>query len=219
MRLKLIFLIFCFSALVVLCPGNSQAQDMSVFGMRFGQPLTIPECAKKDKYSLDYESFPAHTCYERLMTYERFASEVFKRYDKKHPPPSLPPLGTEEVRINYPYAERPEIANTTVGAILIDSKLEGISFGTRGLADANSVLERLKTKYGTSPTVVATKVQNRLGGSFDAFYAVWAFPDLRVGFHSVSGSLDKGLVIVDTTKGNEWREQRLKQAQKDKNPL
>jgi hypothetical protein len=197
----------------------SLAQDMSVFGMQFGQPLTIPECPTKGSYSIDYELFPSHTCYARLMIYERFGAQAFRQYDKKHPPPVLPPLGTEEVRIEYPLGEMPEISNTTVAAILIDAKLEGISFGTRGIANADSVLAKLKAKYGQTPTLVNSKVQNRLGASFDAFYAVWISPDLRVGFHSVSETIDSGLVIIDTRKGNEWREQRLKESSKDKRRL
>ncbi len=220
MSLKLVFsTAFSLIALMLLSCAIATAQDMSVFGMRFGEPLTIPECPTKGKYSIDYESFPSHTCYERLMVYKRFGTEAFRQYDKKHPPPTLPPLGTEEVRINYPLGEMPEISNTTVGAILIDARLVGISFGTRGIADANSVLERLKAKYGPSPTLVSTKVQNRLGASFDAFYALWIFPDLQVAFHSVSETVDTGLVIIDTKKGSDWREQRLKEAAKDKRPL
>jgi hypothetical protein len=216
---KLLFPNACFLVLVTLifC-ANATAQDMSVFGMRFGQSLSIPECPTEG-YSIDYELFPNHVCYARLMIYERFGAEVFKRYDKKHPPPTLPPLGTEEVRISYPILDRPEISNTTVAAILIDGRLEGISFGTRGIADADSILEKLKAKYGASPTIVSAKVQNRLGASFNTFYALWIFPDLRVGFHSVSDTLDAGLVIIDTKKGNEWREQRLKETSKDKRPL
>src|SRR5882724_1724465 len=179
------------SLIMVLC-ATATAQDMTVFGMRFGQPLAIPECLTKGSYSIDYEPFPNQTCYERLIVYELFSAQLHKRYDKKHPPPALPPLGTEEVRIHYPVLERPEISNTTLGAILIDARLEGITFGTRGTADADSVLEKLKAKYGTSPTLISNTVQNRLGASFDAFYALWIFPDLRVGFHSVSDTLDRG---------------------------
>ena len=106
-----------------------------------------------------------------------------------------------------------------VNNVLIDTKLQGVSFGTRGIDDADAVLDRLKTKYGTPQSVVSEKVQNRLGASFDSFYALWVFSDLRVAFHSVSDSLEKGLVIIDTKKGNEWREQRLKDASKHKRPL
>jgi hypothetical protein len=220
MRIKILSITLCLIAqLIVPCAAVSVPQDTTIFGMQFGQPLTIPECPTKSKYSIAYESFPNHTCYERLIIYERFAGQVYKEYDKKHLPPTLPPVGTEEVRINYPFSERPEITNTTVGAILIDAKLEGISFGTRGIVDASSVLDRLKVKYGPSPTIVNTKVQNRVGASFDAFYALWIFPTLRVGFHSVSDTVDRGTVVIDTDKGNEWREKRLKEKLKDKHPL
>jgi hypothetical protein len=198
------------------CAGMTVPQDMTIFGMEFGQPLTIPECPTKGAYSMEYELFANHTCYERLNRYKRLGVSMFQQYDKKHLPPKLPPLSTEEVRINYPFSERPEITNTTVGAILIDAKLEGISFGTRGIVDADAVLDRLKVKYGPSPTIVNTKVQNRLGASFDAFYAVWILPNLRVGFRSVSESIDRGLVVIDTVKGDEWREKQLKE---NKHPL
>lgn len=223
MSLDIMFVTLCLIAqLVEPCAAITVApgQDMTaIFGMQFGQPLTIPECPTEGKYSIEYKSFVNYICYQRLGRYGRLGVSVFKQYDKKNPPPSLPPLETEEVSINYPSSERPEITNTTVGAIIINTKLEGVSFGTRGIVDASSVLDRLKAKYGPSPTVVNTKVQNRLGASFDAFYAVWILPNLRVGFHSVSDTIDRGLVVIDTDKGNEWREKQLKERLKDKNPL
>jgi len=220
MCLKPIFSIAsCLAVLILLSGATATAQDMSVFGMRFGQPLTIPECpATNGGYRYYASSFHSQVCYERSLTI--LGLDAFKWHDKKHPPPVLPPLGTEEeVSIKFPLRETPDIANDAVYAILIDAKLEGISFVTRGIRDADLVLEKLKAKYGASPTLVNTRVQNRIGASFDAFYAIWIFPDLQAAFHSVSETLDHGLVIIDTNKGHAWREQRLKAAAKDKHPL
>ncbi len=97
--------------------------------------------------------------------------------------------------------------------------LEGIGFSTLGIADGDLVLEKLKEKYGEPTAFVPSKAQNRMGASYDAFVASWVFPNLHVTFQSVTNKLDSGLVNVDTKKGRDWRDQRLKELLKDKRPL
>lgn len=209
MRLTL-FLCSC-AAWLALC-SSVAAQDMTVFNMQLGTPMAIPECLQ-DKYLESYELYPKRTCYERVLV-----RSAIKKFDKKNPPPLL---GTEEIQIDYPYSDRPEIvsAGGFVTAIVIDTKLEGISFSTSGITDAQAVLEKLKAKYGAPTALVPQKVRTRLGGQFETFIAEWVFQDVSVVFRSVTSNLDSGLVVIDTKKGRAWRVQRLTELLRDKNPL
>ncbi|CAN5164386.1 MAG: hypothetical protein ACR2GW_12635 [Pyrinomonadaceae bacterium] len=209
--LKLLCVRLSLLLLLPLFCATASAQDMSIFGMRLGEPLTILECARdKHGYRISSDS----GCYKRTSIYGYLND---KKYDKKNPPP---PLGTEHVEIHFPFSERPQIVSSVgVMALVIDSKLEGIGFNTLGITDDDSVLEKLKEKYGTPTAFIPNKVQNRMGASFEAFVASWVFPDLYVTFQSVTNKLDSGLVNIDTKKGKEHREQALKELQKDRRPL
>jgi len=79
--------------------------------------------------------------------------------------------------------------------------------------------ERLKQKFGGPPSILPLTVKNRLGLPFDAFIATWQLPNVIVTFWSVDTSLNHGRVTVDTKNGDAWRQQRLKESLRDKNPL
>lgn len=207
-------LLLLFSATVVTAQDTS-----SVFGMRLGQPLTIPEC-ERNEY-LWYVG--SNTCYKRdpkiygVPEDKKFDMKYIKNYTKNNPPPAL---GTEQVEISFSASDWPQyISPSNTSALLIDARLEGMQFFTFGVSNADLMLERLKTKYGASTSFLPLKVKNGLGLPFDAFIASWRLPNLVVTFYSVETSLDHGRVTIDTGKGDAWRMQRLKESLKDKNPL
>ena len=191
-------LLFCVSPISV---STVYADDMTVFGISLGQEFSLPECAKA---SYGYRIGTKQVCFERLFEKEKLAG----------------PIVTDSVRIRFPLADSPAIVT---GAVLIgrviDGKLEGVGFNTIGTRNADTVLDRLKEKYGEPNVFLPRVVQNRLGASFDAFDAAWSGQNLEVHFQSVMGSLDSGLVIIDTKKGSEDRSRALKELTKDKHPL
>jgi hypothetical protein len=191
-------LLFCVSQIPV---SNAYADDITVFGIPLGQDLSLPECAKA---SYGYRIGTNQTCVERLFEREKQTG----------------PILTETVRIRFPIAESPAIVSggVLIGRV-IDGKLEGIGFNTMGTQNADTVLARLREKYGEPKVFQPRVVKNRLGASFDAFDAAWSGQNIEVRFQSVSGSLDSGLVNIDTKKGSDDRSKALKELTKDKRPL
>ncbi len=194
--------------LLLFSAQPTSAQDMKVFGIPLGQPFTIAEC---EPAIYGYKGDTTSVCFDRL-------SESAKRKDKKKQVSE--PVVNDLVKVRFPITEGPGlIAGDGFLARILDGKLEGIGFNTLGVSNADSVLKKLKEKYGSPTTLVSRKVQNRLGASFDAIEASWAFPDLYVTFDSAVYWLDSGLVNIDTKKGKEWRDNEMKNLLKDKRPL
>jgi hypothetical protein len=211
--------LFWVAPLLLFC-ATATAQDKTVFGMRLGEVLSIPECAT-DKY-LRYSPVAkgAGTCYKRFLVdrvpeKKEYDEKYIKKYREEHP---RRPLGTETVTIEISDAPL-WLVDNGVTACLIDARLEGIRFNTLGIANAELMLLRLKEKYGEPSEIVKLNAQNRVGASFPAFIATWVSPDSHVTFNSVDGSLDRGSVIIETKKGNSLRMEELKNSLKDKNPL
>jgi len=174
------------------------ASDMTVFGLTLGEPLSIPECPKSGDTS--YKS-SATVCY-RLNAFDGDKLDDVNRY------------------IIFPFNDSPSISKfNVVPALVLDGKLEGIGFNTNGTQNDEAVLEKLKEKYGEPTTIKRGTVQNRLGATFNKFTAIWLFSNLYVGFQSVTTKIDSGLVNIDTTKGFNYREAKLKELTKDKRPL
>lgn len=177
------------------------ADDMAAFGLALGQDFSLPEC-KKESYG--YSIGTDHVCFERLFGKEKQSD----------------PIVTETVRVRFPITESPSIVKGgEIIARVIDGKLEGLGFNTMGTRNADVVLNKLKEKYGEPKVFIPHTVKNRLGASFDAFNVGWSGPNLQVLFQSVSGSLDSGLVHIDTKKGSEDRSKAIKELTKDKRPL
>lgn len=191
-------LLFCVSQTPV---SNAYADDITIFGIPLGQDFSLPECAKA---SYGYDIGTNQTCFERLFAREKQTG----------------PIVTETVKIRFPIAKSPAIVNggELIGRV-IDGKLEGVGFNTMGIRNADIVLARLKEKYGEPEVFLPHVVKNRLGASFDVFDAAWSGQNIEVLFQSVSGSLDSGLVNVDTKKGSEDRSKALEELTKDKRPL
>jgi len=142
--------------------------DMTVFGIRLGERLTLPECPK-DASGYDLN----------------ILSVCFQRYSAKTP----------NVEIQFPIRDMPDMmSDTRLAALIIDGNIEGVSFSTRGVRSQNADLDRFTEKYGQPTKLSPAQVQNRLGAKFDTFTALWLFPELYVSFVSASTTLDEGLV-------------------------
>ena len=178
-----------------------QAQGSDVFGMTLGQNLQLPECNKR--YGI-YDISTKVICFERTYGKEKLTS----------------PVVNETVRITFPITESPSIVkNGVLLGMVIDGKLEGINFNTFGVKNADSVLLKLKEKYGEPQEFVPYKEENRLGQKFDAFTATWRQENLEVYMQSILGSLTSGLVSIDTIKAKEAKSEITKSLKKDNRPL
>lgn len=186
----------------LLCANSAHADDeMSAFGLALGQDFSVPECTKA---SYGYSIGTNHVCFEWLFGAEKESQ----------------PIVTKTVLVRFPIIDSPSIVKGgSLLARVIDGKLEGLSFNTLGTRNANNVLSKLKEKYGEPTAFLPLSVKNKLGATFEAFAASWHRPNLKVFFNSVSGSLDSGVVQIDTKKGSDDRSKEIKELTKDKRPL
>jgi hypothetical protein len=220
LKSRTVLKVFMFSFLLTSFRVYASAQDMTVFGMKLGEAITVPECPRikvpYDKSKTRYDTGKI-TCYQRTAVYGSLSSdgEADEKTFKKNPPP---PLVTENVVVSFAYDEKPEIVFSDATAEIIDGKLEGITFGTGGIYAADSTLKRLKDKYGDKMTLVPRVVQNQMGAAYKVSDAAWTFPNLSVTFLSVTDRLDGGVVIIKTKIAKD-REEQLRKQQRDKNPL
>lgn len=181
---------------------NSETKKTAeVFGMSLGRNLQIPECNKQ--YGI-YDISTKVVCFERAYGKEKLTSPVIN----------------ETVRIAFPITESPSIVkNGVLLGMVIDGKLEGINFNTFGVKNADSVLLKLKEKYGEPQEFVPYKEENRLGQKFDAFTAIWRQENLEVYMQSILGSITSGLVSIDTLKAKEAKSEITKSLKKENRPL
>jgi hypothetical protein len=178
--------------------SNAVAADQTVFGIQLGEPLSLPEC---ERTGSGYSLLVKAVCFESLSAI-----------------PSSEEMRT--IRIRFPLNDSPNLVSGGVLlAQVIGGRLEGVGFNTAGLRNQEAALTALKQKYGEPRALVPKTVKNRLGASFETFDALWETPEIQVTFQSVASSLDSGLVNIDTRKGKEVRDRRLKELLKDRRPL
>lgn len=179
--------------LLVLWTTAAYAADVSVFGLKLGQPLPpMPECERSARG--DYAETTRQTCFQSKFRGGR-------------------------ISIKFPYKQKPQIvAEDTIYCIVVDGILEGIQFETLGISLANRVLTELTNKYGKPLLVQRPIIQNRMGAQFDSVDAVWHLPNLRVSFYGVMHRLDSGMVYIHTLKGDA-ENRRMETLSRDPKPL
>lgn len=168
----------------------------TVLGLPLGEPFAVPPCPRREgSRPTDYVPPTEGPCYTPL-----FDSDV------------LDPNGTMSVSVKLPAATAPSfVRGMSLVALVIDGRLEGIGFNSTGHATQQRVLDALTEKFGPPDAVEPKTMGNRMGARFEAFEAIWIrLPGLSVRFDSVTSRIDSGLVNVDTTKGLNWRSERLK---------
>lgn len=194
--------VFCFAA-------NAQNRaDASVFGlMKIGEKFTLPECpqASYGGYKITVEA----ACWKNIRTSYDYSAQ--KKKKKKDDAATPAPMGmTDTVFVAFPFSEQPTLSkNSDIVVLVIDGVLEGVGFNTSGVSNQEFVVKKLKEKYGEPTVYNPIKVQNRLGATFEAVEALWKFDNLTVEFKSAEGSLDSGLVNIDSPKGKKHREDKL----------
>lgn len=100
---------------------------------------------------------------------------------------------------------------------MIDGKLEGVRFNTRGIHNSDDVLEQLKTKYGAPSKLVPRVLTNGAGVSHNIFDATWKTGGVVVVYLSATKTIDVGFIGIHTIKAIE--EMRQSGELKNKRPL
>lgn len=190
MKLKIIGL----AALVLVsAPVNARAQPVTVWGLTFLEPLSVPECLLLRPRRMEPRYSPANTttelCFERNLTNTG----------------SVAPLGDENVILRWPIPVRPAMVNgTTMAAYLLDGRLERLAFSTDGYASQENDLAELTQKFGEPAAQTTVTKQNAFGAQYESITAHWAVGDgITVTFTGTTHRIDEGRVIVATSAGDQ----------------
>ena len=187
----------CALAMLAVLSGLASADEASptVFGVPLGAQLQISECGKKDVGGLTIYPPAAATCFERLGTQERVRATA--------------PVENDSILIRFAAAEAPAVMSGGTGiGLVVNGRLEGLTFNTRGVDAQAQAMDALKQAFG-EPTSIAPKlVENSLGQSFDSFDAVWKSPQVEILFRGVTSRVDVGLLSVASARGRDHRQQR-----------
>lgn len=192
---RIILLLTLFAAHPLLSLAQTTQPDMTVFGFKLGEKLSLPECKCKvvetttDGYGLSAKHWKGYQYVDMFPAMG--AGDCFERTDlgkytvrKRDKLDSLQPVTTGNINVMFDPANTPKIcALGKFYATLADSKLMAVVFTIMTNA-ADDVLETLKKKYGSNPAVKNYQVQNGYGATLNYYVAVWSFKNLRVMLQS-----------------------------------
>lgn len=198
---RMITVVAALAFLAAAAPAQTNTADMTVFGFRLGEKLSLPECAhlKKSTLYLGNDSSP---CFERLL----LPSDKAKW---------SAPVADETVQIRFPFGRQPSlISGLEIVGQVIAGNLEGLGFNTSGLSAQDRTLAALKDKYGEPAKLLTETKVNALGARFDSMVATWGFENLTVVFQGTTDRIDSGLVNIDTGKASDFRAAILRNSQK-----
>lgn len=152
----------------------------TVFGMTFGEPISLPLCSdvRSRFLSTDVEKM----CYSNEPTGK----------------------GYESVTIKFPLSNLPNIikfdkdTNPIAFLSLTDGMLKSIQFFTKGVNHADLDLRALRKKYGKPFSFKSDLIQNRMGAVFKTYDATWRLKNVNVEvvFLSYWNNLDTGIISI-----------------------
>lgn len=176
------------------------AADLTVFGLKLGEPIPLPECP----WNATFRYAPATK--EPCMIYGRAT-------DRRDP-------ASPDRRIDFPYSQSPSLsAKGYVFGTVVNGRLEAVTIPTRGINAIPSTMAALQAKYGEPSSVRKYAVQNRVGAQFESATATWEFPELSVVYLGTVGVLDEGEIIISTPTGTAERDRQNEQRNRDRRPL
>jgi hypothetical protein len=186
-------------ATIAAAPPGSATARSAVFGMLIGQPLEFPECSyfRISQESLMYRT-PSQMaelpCFQHTIGYEPGdpldrSVETVKVFIEK------PPRGVlfEKIRV-----------------LLLQGRVESVSIRTQGLLQTD-VAEMLREKYGEPHQSTVEKVQNRMSAEYESLSHSWQFDDLSVSFAGLAGTVDEGMIVIDSPAAIEHRRRQREQ--------
>ena len=164
-----------------VAPAASQTTKLpSLFGLQLGAPISLPTCAYyNNDPSLGYDMVPKQMCIE-LPTVKN--GELYPTSRVWFEPEHAPAI----------------VKNWQMLAVPINGQLAGLRFYTSGLSIQNAVLVELTNKFGKPTSVSNHALQNSMGATFSAIDARWVRPGFSVHLDGVKGSIDLGMVTIET---------------------
>lgn len=182
-------------ALTALLQGAvATPQVETVFGIEVGKPLSAPEC-QKGRWGFA-EAPTSGMCW----TGSESTTES--------------PLGAvRSAHFKFAPDAQPQIA-INVEATLIDGNVERVEFQTLGTLAIPVVMDALRAKYGKPSAEKKVPVQNRMGATFESVEAEWLRGGLSIVYLGVTHQIDRGVVTIDTKRGNDLRQLELDESRR-----
>lgn len=172
------------------------APDLTVFGMKLGEPLALPECAFEKSYGSkmryvfpDYKNPPPDCWKHRFLASPGSPQNPNGKYDLQL---QSMPRGFSSIGVEL---------------TLIDGRVESLWFPTVGTMQAD-VKNTLVAKYGSPTTDKTETLSNRMGASFESLTATWTFDDLQIVFLGLASTIEKGVVTISTQRAVQKEAQR-----------
>ncbi|MES2289950.1 MAG: hypothetical protein V4530_09460 [Pseudomonadota bacterium] len=169
---------------VLLIGASPPSKAWTVFGLELGKPVSIPVCKKKvlpgglvSEYS--YEDNPAEMCHE--------------------PESALRDAPWQRGSINFPRAQMPTILHINAGwTLVIDGKIEGLTFDTLDHTYSQLVIAELTLKFGPATSIRRTVGRVISGVAVPCLQAEWRLPGLYVSYRSIDKNIEYGQLNIET---------------------
>jgi hypothetical protein len=108
-------------------------------------------------------------------------------------PPFVDARGMTSMDYRLPLAKAPVVVRDQwVGVLLINGKVESISFATPGATGQELALQLLTEKFGQPTTTETTHNQNSYGAQFEGKNATWELDGAVAKFEGVRDAIDWG---------------------------
>lgn len=202
MKTKFLFVITLIVGLT--CHVHAFADDLpTVYGFKLGSQPTLPSCT--DDAARDLTKFPG-------IIYYKVA--CFEKYDFSTP---------ERLSVVFPSDETPSLADGgRISLGIYEGTIEAISWSTRGVYDADKVIDALTKKFGKPTQANKTPILNMKGQQFLSWSVTWKRTGFLVNYETISflEQINHGVVRIATDSAEKRRllEQEKRQTAK-KNPL
>jgi hypothetical protein len=190
------------TVLSALVASTAHAQMPTFFGIQLGQALDVPQCAHEPR------PFDGKPTYKVGRPKDGPCYRAASVQTDGPQPDGL-------VTIYWPSGQWPE--HSTTGSIdvwSVDGEVHTISMTTAGLATQDDVLSALTQKLGRPKAMKRVPVQNRMGAKYTSIEAMWVSRGVTVEFNGLSGSIDYGGVLIQTSKGVDYHREREEQRPK-----
>lgn len=182
--------------LLVLLPSFAYASpDNSVFGIKIGEPFSIPDCEPGD-----------------VIASKKLCAITSKSIKTA--------WGTTDIEISFPDKDKPDFLKAlTLSVSILDGKVESVSFATNGNEYQNEVLKTLVAKYGKPKKLKKISVRNSFNTTYIKYSAVWSFAAFTVTFEGIDDELDWGNVEVSSNKYRKLLKEWEKKSDESKTKL
>lgn len=175
------------AVLSVLISGSGvAAEPTTVFGLRMGAPLDIPEC---DKQGYMYQKPAIGSCQGAFQGEESRDSQ----------------MAVSRYVVAFAEAQQPAIVVGNLLATTLEGKLTSIEFSTAGPVAAPFVMDALREKFGAESKSEKYRLTNRLGISTEHLSAEWSTKSVRASYVELLPGARVGKVEIDSPAGLEYK--------------